>query len=76
MQIFGRPSGALGPNFGFSQDCVRAFGLDSILHPKDEDLPLGTPAWAIIVRSLRELLPLRGFEIVRFDEDTQACTVL
>ena len=55
-----------------SQDCVRAFVSDSILHPKDEDLSLGTPAWAIIFRSLRELLPLRGSEVSGTHADTKA----
>ncbi len=41
---------------------LAAASSDSILHPKDEDLSLGTPVWAIILRSLREVLPLRGFK--------------
>jgi hypothetical protein len=47
----------------------------SMLHPKDEDLSLGTPAWAILLRPLRELLPLRGFEslvLTRGDEVEKA----
>jgi hypothetical protein len=31
LQVFGRPYGALTFIFGFSQDCILAFGSDSIL---------------------------------------------